>query len=88
VSGYERVQENFVEFVQPGDSMSKTLSCPAGKRVLGGGFVFDGGPLGYVPAIMGNYAMDDTTWRIDMKNTTAAFANLSYWIVITCATAS
>ena len=72
----------------PGDAMSKTLSCPAGKKILGGGFVYDGGPAGYVPAIMGNYSTDDMTWRIDMKNTTTFSTNFSYWIVITCASAS
>lgn len=32
---------------------------------------------------MGNYPSDDTTVRIDMKNTNATFVNLSYWIAIT-----
>lgn len=68
--------------------MSKTLSCPAGKKILGGSFLYDGGPIGYVPAIMGSYPTDDATWRINMKNTTATFANISYWIFITCASAS
>jgi len=88
VSGYVRLLQNFVETVPPGETMSKLLSCPAGKKILGGGFVYDGGPLGYVPAIMGSYSTDDMTWRINMKNTTAGFATLSYWIVITCAAAS
>jgi hypothetical protein len=89
VSGYERVQANFVQFsVAPGDVMHNAVSCPAGKRVLGGGFVLDGSPIGYVPAIMSSSATSDATWRIDMKNTTPNFATFSYWIVITCATAS
>jgi hypothetical protein len=36
---------------------------------------------------MNNYASSDTTWRVDLRNTTAAGANISFWIVITCATA-
>ena len=62
-------------------------TCPTGKKLLGGGFVLSGGPAGYVPAIIGSYPTDAMTWRVNMKNTTANFANLSYFIIITCATA-
>jgi hypothetical protein len=88
VSGYERVQQFFLELVPPGEVMHKSVSCPAGKKVLGGGYTVDNAPAGYVPAVMLSFAISDTAWRIDLKNTTANFANLGYWIIITCATAS
>ena len=87
VSGYERVQQFFIEFVAPGDVMHKSVSCPVGKKVLGGGYTVDNAPAGYVPAIMLSYAINDTAWRIDMKNTSAFHTYLGYWIIITCATA-
>ena len=88
MSGYEIIWEPVSGTVPAGDTLIGIASCPTGKKVLGGGFVLEGAPLGYVPAIMGSYPMNDTTWRINMKNTTAAATNLSYYVFVTCATGS
>jgi hypothetical protein len=87
VSGHEIIWELVSGIAPAGDTLIGIASCSTGKKVLGGGFVLQGSPQGYVPAIMGSYPTSDTTWRINMKNTTAAPANLSYYVFITCATA-
>ncbi len=86
MSGYEIIWQQVSGSVPAGDTLIGIASCPTGKKVLGGGFVLEGSPLGYVPAIMGSYPMSDTTWRINMKNTTAAATNLAYYVFVTCAT--
>jgi hypothetical protein len=87
VSGYERVFQLFSGSTPANDTWIATASCPAGKRVLAGGFVLESYPAGYVPAIMGSYPQDDATWRISLKNTTGVFTSLTFYVAITCAAA-
>ena len=82
MSGHEIIWQLVSGFVTAGDTLPGLASCPTGKKVLGGGFAFEGAVLlGYVPAIMGSYPTNEhPRWRINMKNTTAAATNLSDYL--------
>jgi hypothetical protein len=88
VSGYQHVFAEFAQFVNPNDTMIKTLTCPTGKKVVTGGFYYLGGPVAYHPTFTASYPSSDTTWWVSMKNTTSTATNFQFGIVIICAAAS
>ena len=46
-----------------------TASCPAGKRVIGGGFQFLGG-MTYQMQVVESFPRDATTWKVALRNPT------------------
>jgi hypothetical protein len=88
LSGYEQVSAFFSGLISPGDTGIQLASCPAGKKVLGAGYSLEGYPAGYNAVVMNSFPINDTTWWLDMKNTTTFLTNFSFYVFITCAAAS
>ena len=63
VSGWQRVLSQPVA-VGPGLINGSTATCPAGKKVLGGGFITSGSAF----EVTYSAAYSDTSWRIEGKN--------------------
>ncbi len=74
VSGWERVQDT-TGVVNGNRSTEVTIPCPSGKRVLGGG--------AYAPGLtlMSSYPGNDTSWTIEVRNTTASAAGFYYYAI-------
>ena len=83
VSGWQRKFQNFnIGSLAPGLHAQHDLDCPAGKKLLGGGFVGAGRFL--FPAI--NFALDDDTWRVRLVNSSPnTETGLGMRITILCA---
>jgi hypothetical protein len=67
VSGWQRVQ-NATGVVNGNSSTDVAISCPPGKRVLGGGACAPGLTL------VSSYPGSDTSWSIGVRNTNASAA--------------
>jgi hypothetical protein len=78
ISGYERIVGQG-PVLNSGDHATATASCPAGKKVLGGGPQFDSGL-----EVNESYAQE-TEWKVVMKNPgpgSAGFSVVAYCAVI------
>jgi hypothetical protein len=74
VSGWERVH-NATGVVNGNSSVDVEISCPAGKRVLGGG--------AYAPGLtlVSSFPGSDTSWIIGVRNATAGAAGFHYYVI-------
>lgn len=81
VQGWERVEGNLI-VLGPGQFGTATANCPAGKRVVGGGYVTVAG----VPEIdvFRNYPVDADTWSATGQHVAGA-NNSSFRAVALCA---
>ena len=78
VSGYEQVESGLI--ANPAGTRSVgSVSCPAGKRVLGGGVIGLGGTT---HSVNGSYPSSNTTWVAYMNNTSGG--NLSFKVFAIC----
>lgn len=73
ISGYERIQGESVP-VAVGESKIDRLSCPDGKKVLGGGgiasYVAEQSPAVPEPNIFWSFPFDERSWQIAVHNDT------------------
>jgi hypothetical protein len=73
VSGWQRVYDSRV--VNGNSSIDGSISCPAGKRVLGGG--------AYAPGLtlVSSFPAADTIWNVEVRNTNAGAAAFYYYAI-------
>jgi hypothetical protein len=74
VSGWQRVH-NATGVVNANSSIDVEISCPAGKKVFGGG--------AYAPGLtlMSSFPGSDTSWIVGVRNTTADGAQFQYYVI-------
>ena len=82
ISAHEFLQSAATS-VAPNVSGFATATCPAGKRVLGGGGHIAGAVQG-AGFLWQSIPLSNTEWRVAYKNTSAA--NVSIWAYAVCAT--
>jgi len=69
ISGYEQVTNVNPTPVSQGQVVSQEASCPAGRKVIGGGFDAQS-PMG----VIADHARNDTTWKVTVQNLGATTA--------------
>ena len=69
ISGYEQVTNVNPTPVSQGQVVSQEASCPAGRKVIGGGFDAQS-PMG----VIADHARNDTTWTVTVQNLGATTA--------------
>jgi hypothetical protein len=74
VSGWQRVH-NATGVVNANSSTEVEISCPAGKKVFGGG--------AYAPGLtlVSSFPGSDTSWIIGVRNATAGGAQFQYYVI-------
>jgi Collagen triple helix repeat (20 copies) len=83
VSGWQKVLVS-PTIIQPGGTNGSTAQCPAGKKVLGGGYyAFDGM---VVVSYSGPNTLQDTSWHVDAKNVDSKDATIQAFVI--CANVS
>jgi hypothetical protein len=74
VSGWQRI-DNATGVVNANSSTDVEISCPAGKKVFGGG--------AYAPGLtlVSSFPSSDTSWIIGVRNATAGGAQFHYYVI-------
>jgi Collagen triple helix repeat (20 copies) len=75
ISGYEQVTNVNPTPVSQGQIVSQEASCPAGRKVIGGGFDAQS-PMG----VIADHARNDTTWKVTIQNLGGTTAVSAYAI--------
>ena len=84
VSGYEIVSQTTLHVVMaPNYGTGATASCPAGKKLLGGGFSV-GYFTGYYTTMSSGH-QNDTTWLASLGNPTSAPIEVNLTVYAICA---
>ena len=65
ISGWERVLQSNVVVLPAGSGQTLLPTCPAGKKVVGGGFSATPGMVAFA-----SYAFSDKEWLVDFRNNT------------------
>ncbi len=73
MSGWQRVYDSGV--VNGNSSIGVSISCPAGKRVLGGGAAAPGLTL------VSSFPGIDTSWYVEVRNTNPIAAGFYYYAI-------
>jgi hypothetical protein len=88
ISGYEFIQGDTVT-IQNLEVLTVTRTCPAGKKIISGGFWLEGtlsnpspGVVLAPPNLMQSAPINDTTWEVKVEQVGGDSRN--FWIPIIC----
>jgi hypothetical protein len=84
ISGYQRVSEGFADSLAPNQVFLGNVSCPDGKKVLGGGFSFSAPGADDIIARR-SFPVDDTSWQVLIHNAGADTSNFTLRVWAVCA---
>ncbi|GAB7111033.1 hypothetical protein JCM4814A_93510 [Streptomyces phaeofaciens JCM 4814] len=85
ITGYEVVSQGSFTFFEPGTFTTAVMSCPAGKRVLSGGYIVTSGNPNFLSVTQTGPTADGTGWRMGVAATGGPVSGEFYTI---CANAT